>query len=268
MKNDFLDEITETPVTVTHNIEFKGDIGPLFAALAKAQHDIGKVPKDRKNPQFKTKDNPEGYAHAHIDGILSVAIPELSKQDLYFGQHPTRTPNGDAMVVTVIGFKNGATMISTSSSPLARTRGPQDLGSAFTYLRRYAAQGVLGLSCVDADDDGNEAQRQHNEDTAPHSKAVAAKAAKLEAVRERRAVDREVINRSDATQNVEAQYTPETHPIAVKMKRAKTIDELTSLTSEVQSKIAKGTDLYAHLRKLYAQTKKSILQREHGGNHA
>jgi hypothetical protein len=139
----------------------------LFAALAKAQSEMGSVFKDSTNPHFRSK-------YAGLPAVLNEIIPTLNRHDISFVQAPDfDADTGCVILRTALRHKDGAEIVETTRAPIGKKLDPQAFGSAVTYLRRYAAQSMLGISVED--DDGNAAsgrmtvQRQAQADKAAQS---------------------------------------------------------------------------------------------------
>jgi len=142
----------------------------LFAALAKAQSEMGSVFKDSTNPHFRSK-------YAGLPAVLNEIIPTLNRHDISFVQAPDfDLETGCVILRTALRHKDGAEIVETTAAPIGKKLDPQAFGSAVTYLRRYAAQSMLGISVED--DDGNAAsgrmtaQRQAQVDKAAQTWAV------------------------------------------------------------------------------------------------
>ena len=130
------------------NVLFHGDLGALFTALHAAQGEISGFVKDSKNPAFKSD-------YGSIEAVINAVKPALYRHGLVVTQHIGETIEGDASLTTVLSHTSGAYMLSTGSISRGRKRGPQDDGSANTYMRRYALCSLLMLK--EADDDANAA---------------------------------------------------------------------------------------------------------------
>jgi hypothetical protein len=125
------------------------DLGPLAAALAKAQEGFGVVKRD-KTVTVKTRDGGSySFAYAPLDTILGHVRQPLADNGLVLVQQLN-----DGALDTSLIHESGA--ILSGSIDLPATSDIQALGSAITYLRRYAIQALLGIAAED-DDDGNHA---------------------------------------------------------------------------------------------------------------
>jgi hypothetical protein len=124
-------------------------LGPLAAALAKAQSEFGAVTRDKKvTVQLKSGGSYQ-FSYAPLDQILGVVRAPLAKNGLALVQ----LLDTDALVTMLI-HDSGASL--EGRTPLPSTNDIQGYGSAITYLRRYAIQALLGIAAED-DDDGNRA---------------------------------------------------------------------------------------------------------------
>ena len=124
-------------------------LGPLVAALAKAQTEFATVTRDKTvTVQTKTGGSYK-FSYAPLDTILAAVRAPLSKHGLVLVQ-----TLDDGALVTSLLHESGASISGRMALP--GTTDIQGLGSAITYLRRYAIQAVLGIA-AEEDDDGNHA---------------------------------------------------------------------------------------------------------------
>jgi hypothetical protein len=123
-------------------------INEIAAALAKAQGEIQNVVKDAKNPHFKSD-------YATLDAVTDTVRPVFAKHGLAIVQMPT-SDNGIATVETLITHSSGQWIRGGTSCPLSKADA-QGLGSATTYLRRYATSAAANIA--QTDDDGNAASQ-------------------------------------------------------------------------------------------------------------
>ena len=139
----------------------------LFAAIVKAQSEMSGISKDSANPFFRSK-------YASLPAVLEAITPVLNRNGLAMLQLPTFDGDNTVQVTTVIIHTSGQMMSSTVGAPIPSEdavvahdpkdkkappkRDPQAVGSAITYLRRYAAQSIFALPVED--DDGNAASRR------------------------------------------------------------------------------------------------------------
>lgn len=159
---------------------FHGDTAALFAALAKAQGEMGGAKKGAKNPFFKSR-------YADLASVLEAIVPAMNAHGLALLQLPGFDgETGRPTLTTIICHEGGGRIESVAAIPAAKLD-PQGYGSAISYLRRYAAQAALAVPAVD--DDGEQAMRrqpapppqqaapdaQHHPSWAPQRKAFCAK---------------------------------------------------------------------------------------------
>ena len=143
--------ITTAPVPSTDGT------GRIAAALAKARGEFGSIKRSRE-VMVRTDKGAYKFAYAPLDEILAAVVPALTKHGLaltqdasYEGEH--------AVLVSHLLHESGERIESRVPlvMPQGERAGPQAVGSAITYARRY---GIANLLCVaaDEDDDGNAAE--------------------------------------------------------------------------------------------------------------
>jgi hypothetical protein len=118
----------------------------LFAALAAAQAEIGNAAKNASNPHFRS-------TYADLAEVLTTIRPCLAKHGLCLIQAPSFT-GSTVEVTSTIGHAAGGWIASTIACVPAKSDA-QGIGSAITYLRRYAAAAMAGIA--QEDDDGQAA---------------------------------------------------------------------------------------------------------------
>lgn len=132
------------------------NIGELAAALAKAQAAIPPVRKD-KTAKIPTKAGSSySYSYSDLAGIWDAIRSPLSDNGLSVVQMPGQS-DGWVSVETMLMHASGQWISSTVSARTGDTT-PQAIGSAITYLRRYALGPMIGV-VSDDDDDGNTASQ-------------------------------------------------------------------------------------------------------------
>src|SRR5699024_365615 len=116
----------------------------LFKSLANFQQECPPVLKKTKG---------YGYNYADLPEILDVINPYMKKNGLGF----TQLVNDGSIKTILFHYDSGETMESETGIPQdVKLKGMNDfqvLGSAITYLRRYALSSILGI-VSDADTDG------------------------------------------------------------------------------------------------------------------
>ncbi len=116
----------------------------LYKALSEFQEKCPLIKKDAENPFFKSK-------YAPLDSILPIILPLLKEVGLVI----TQIPNG-TQLKTIIAHIESGEFVEGNADLINDKNTAQGLGSAITYMRRYALVSMLGLN-TEADDDGNKA---------------------------------------------------------------------------------------------------------------
>jgi hypothetical protein len=133
----------------------------LAEALAAFQAEAPKFPK-RKTARVQTKAGGEySYKYADLGDILPIVGPLMAKHGLSWSAKPGRDETGELALFFTLRHVSGET--DSGDVPLGVPKGckPQEIGSALTYMRRYAQVAQLNLD-VDEDDDGQTAQAAGN----------------------------------------------------------------------------------------------------------
>jgi hypothetical protein len=120
----------------------------LAPALCRAQGKIKHAVKDSKNPFFKSN-------YADLTSVWDAIRDAFQAEGLSVSQLPTTDDDGRPALETILMHASGQ-WISGVVPVNPVKNDPQALGSAITYMRRYALQAVAGV-CAD-DDDGEAAQ--------------------------------------------------------------------------------------------------------------
>lgn len=137
-------------------------INEIAGALAKAQAEMGGAVKDSANPFFKSK-------YADLSSVWDACRGPLTKHGLAIVQSPSAA--GAVVSVDTLLIHSSGQWMRGAASATAKDDSPQSVGSAITYLRRYALQSFAGVA--PEDDDAEAAQGRSN----VQSKATAPKAA-------------------------------------------------------------------------------------------
>ena len=119
-------------------------INEIATAIAKAQGQIKGASKDANNPFFKSK-------YADLASVWDACRAALAVNGLAVIQSPSAIGTS-VSVDTLLAHASGQ-WIAGTVSVTAREDTPQAIGSAVTYLRRYALQSFVGVA--PEDDDGN-----------------------------------------------------------------------------------------------------------------
>jgi len=108
----------------------------LFKALADFQQEVPVIHKDTAG---------YGYTYTNLTNILTTINPILKKNGLGF----TQLLEGDGLKTIIFHSESGESLESTANIPadvvLKGMNAFQVLGSANTYIRRYALSSALGL---------------------------------------------------------------------------------------------------------------------------
>ena len=100
-----------------------------------------------ENPHFKSK-------YADLTSVLDTILPPLNANGLAMLQFPGKR-EGLTTLTTRIIHESGE-WIESEAGMVPNKPGPHAEGSMLTYLRRYSASAIMGLT--QSDDDGNAAQ--------------------------------------------------------------------------------------------------------------
>ena len=127
-------------------------LGPLAAALAKAQAQFPSISRDREVTVQTKTGGKYTFRYAPLDTILAAVRAPMSTNGLAISQ----LLDGPDLV-TLLMHESGAIIEGRTMIPREPGANVQQLGSAITYLRRYAIQAILGIASEEGDDDGNAA---------------------------------------------------------------------------------------------------------------
>lgn len=122
----------------------------LATALAKAQAVVTSASKDKINPHFKSR-------YADLGAIWDACRLALTDNGISVVQMPEDAADGRVALTTVLLHSSGEFIGNTVSARLTKDDA-QGVGSALTYLRRYALASFVGV-VADEDDDGNAASQ-------------------------------------------------------------------------------------------------------------
>jgi len=119
-------------------------------ALLAAQKEIGNATKNAKNPHFKNN-------YADLGAVIDAVKEPLNKNGIVILQSLSGgiAESNSLHLTTRLLHTSGQWIEDTASSPLPKAD-PQGVGSATTYLRRYALAAFL---CITQEDDDGEAAR-------------------------------------------------------------------------------------------------------------
>lgn len=135
-------------------------IADLATALAKAQAQIKPASKDATNPHYKSR-------YADLPAVWEACRKPLTDNGLSVIQMPVDAGEGRVGLTSILLHTSGQYVSSTVSTKLTQDSA-QGLGSALTYLRRYALAALVGI-VADEDDDGNAASTPRQNGSAAYS---------------------------------------------------------------------------------------------------
>lgn len=118
----------------------------LAEALFAIQEAGVKLVKDSQNDHFKN-------TYVSLDRVLEETLPILRENKVLLVQAPDRHPvtGQPTLRVSLTFMPTGET--TEFQAPLELTKpGPQEVGSAITYMRRYTLLSILGIVATDDDD--------------------------------------------------------------------------------------------------------------------
>lgn len=127
-------------------METSEQINEIATALAKAQGEIKGAVKDATNPHFKSQ-------YATLSAVWDACRVPLSKNGLSAIQTVSTDENAATVVTTMLMHSSGQ-WIKDSISCRPEKATAQGIGSAITYMRRYALSAIAGVA---PDDDDGEA---------------------------------------------------------------------------------------------------------------
>lgn len=147
----------ESQTNQSHSSELKD----LFLALSKAQGEMG-ICVANKNVDFalKSKDGKERrikYKYSSPDHVIMHATPHLKKNELSVAQ-PIIYENNAYILYTILGHSSGQ-WIKSKIKLGSEFESNQAMGSAITYIKRYAYVSILGIALSDEDDDAEETRK-------------------------------------------------------------------------------------------------------------
>ncbi len=147
----------------------------LAAAMAKFQSDLPRIEKNRRvDVETKGDKDNYGYDYATLEHVSHQVLPRLGALGLAFISFPDTGPDGRPVLSYYLTHESGGYI--AAEFPLKWEGKYQQLGSAITYMRRYAVQGVTGVAAPESDDDGAAADAE----TAPRVAARRSRAAQAE----------------------------------------------------------------------------------------
>lgn len=138
----------------------------LAAALAAMQAELPKLRKTetaKVNGESKTGAKISySYGYTGLDQVVETVLPALGKNGLSVTSKTSFADNVFMLEVTLL-HEGGEREIGYWPLPDPRRVGPQDIGSAMTYGRRYLTLALTGTFPGGEDDDGAKAQETPRE---------------------------------------------------------------------------------------------------------
>lgn len=139
------------------------------AALSRVQSEIKPATKDSFNPHFRSK-------YADLASVWDAVRVALSGNGFAVIQSPEASDAGYVSLETTLLHSSGQWVSSTLKVPLTKADA-QGVGSAISYMRRYALAALVGV--VADDDDGNAASEPPKPATAQPTAAQSVEADRL-----------------------------------------------------------------------------------------
>ena len=123
-------------------------INELAAALSKAQGVLRNAEKDGTNPHFRSK-------YATIESIWDAIRDPLTRNGLAVIQAMQGSGESLSLITTLV--HSSGQWVRSEIPLISGKPTPQALGSAVTYMRRYALAAIVGATSGE-DDDANQAE--------------------------------------------------------------------------------------------------------------
>ena len=135
----------------------------ICTAFVAAQKEFNPALKSSTNPHFKSK-------YADLAACVEAVIDALNNHGIALMQL-NHESQGGVTVETMFIHESGETLSSGKLFVPAGKQDPQGFGSALTYARRYSLMAACGIA--PEDDDGNNAVRKPQQDSAVAIKYIA-----------------------------------------------------------------------------------------------
>lgn len=124
----------------------------LGAALSVAQAEFPPIPRDKTVKVTTKTGGSYSFKYAPLDSVLAHLRPTLAKHGLAVTQLLDEGPS----LTTMLLHSSGEYISARMPLPVSPSMSAQEIGSAVTYMRRYALVALLGIA-TEEDDDGNHA---------------------------------------------------------------------------------------------------------------
>jgi hypothetical protein len=134
----------------------------LAEALAAFQAELPRIRKDetaKVTGEGKNGPVKYTYGYAGLDAVVEAVMPVLGKHGLSITSKTAFDQQGNFMLEVSLLHESGQRETGYWPLPDPRRVGPQDLGSAITYGRRYLKLALTGTFPGGEDDDGAKAQQ-------------------------------------------------------------------------------------------------------------
>lgn len=122
----------------------------LMTALCAAMGEMRDPVKRSQNPHFRSR-------FADLSEVLDCIEGPLHKHGLVFVQLLKPDSGGNLMLHSQVHHAASGEMLEAVAPIVAEKPGPQALGSAISYMRRYSAKAMFSLADADEDDDAERA---------------------------------------------------------------------------------------------------------------
>lgn len=134
----------------------------LMTALCAAMGEMRDPVKRSQNPHFRSR-------FADLSEVLDCIEGPLHKHGLVFVQLLKPDSGGNLMLHSQVHHAASGEVLEAVAPIVAEKPGPQALGSAISYMRRYSAKAMFSLADADEDDD---AERATHRPSQPQPAAV------------------------------------------------------------------------------------------------
>lgn len=124
------------------SIHMSATVGELAKALAAAQAELEPAKKEAVNPHFKSR-------YADLAACWDAVRAPLARHGLSVSQLPSL--DGDVVRLTTLLLHTSGEFIGSDAAVRLAKHDAPSVGSALTYLRRYALSAIVGLSTEDDD---------------------------------------------------------------------------------------------------------------------
>lgn len=124
------------------SIHMSATVGDLAKALAAAQAELEPAKKEAVNPHFKSR-------YADLSACWDAVRGPLARHGLAVSQLPSL--DGDVVRLTTMLLHTSGEFIGSDAAVRLGKHDAPSVGSALTYLRRYALSAIVGLSTEDDD---------------------------------------------------------------------------------------------------------------------